>query len=372
MRAASLARPLAAMGFDVSLIASRAQIGFGRIETDWHGVHVIQMPDLLPWRIRNAGLSPLDLLSRLAEVRGRPYDLMHIFDHRPAASFPVLIRLIQDIPLVSDWADLWGHEGFSEHRHEFANAFLSLIDNRLEPYVHTHCRALTVISEDLRQRALQLGVAPDCIHTVSVGANSDLVRPMDKRQARAKFDIPPQIPVLAYCGFSALDMGLLADSFSELVQLIPNVLLIRTGARVRPFETFVEQRGLSRQVRHFGAVPYEELGEILSCGDVMLLPYQEMSVNRARFPNRFGDYLAAGRPIATNRVGDHAAVVEQEGIGVVTAPNPRAFAEGIASLLEQPDQLAGMGTRARELAVTRFSWKRIAEPIAELYTELLR
>lgn len=372
MRAVSLARPLAEMGFDMSLVASRAQIGLSKIESYWHGIRVVQMPDLLPWRIRNAGLSPLDLCLRVADVLGGRYDLFHIFDHRPSASFPALLRPDRHVPVVSDWADLWGHEGFLDHRHEFANAFLGLIDNIFEPYVHKNCHALTAISNDLRERAIRLGVSPDGIRTVQVGANSDIVQPVDKEMARAKYQIPDNVPVVAYCGFSALDMGLLADTFAELIRFVPNILLVMTGSRVLSFESLVERNGWGKQVRHLGVVPYEGLGEILSCGDVMLLPYQDMPVNQARFPNRFGDYLAVGRPIATNRVGDHAAIVEQEGIGVATAPEPRAFAKGIASLLAEQERLVEMGTRARQLAMTRFSWKTIAAPVAELYVELLR
>ena len=128
---------------------------------------------------------------------------------------------------------------------------------------------------------------------------------------------------------------------------------------------------INRQVRHFGTVPYEQLGEILSCGDVMLLPYTNTTINIARFPNRFGEYLAAGRPIITNRIGDHAVVVEQERIGMVTEPDSQSFAEGIASLLESPTQLGEMGKRARILAETRFTWRAIAAPIAKLYAELI-
>ena len=371
MRAVSLARPLIEMGYDMTLIASRAYPGLTTRKSDWHGVHIIEMPDILPWRIRNAGLSPIDLASRLTHVWRGHYDLFHIFDHRPAASLPALWRLNQNIPVVSDWSDLWGFEGFSEHRHEFMSVFLKWIDNSLEPYVHNKGSAVTAISEDLKKRATQLKVPSERVLLTQVGSNSDIIRPMDKAESRIKYGIPLDCPVVAYCGFSSLDMELLVDSFLKLVRLIPNVYLIMTGAQIPAFDEVMRQHGTNQQVRHFGAVPYEQLGEILSCGDVMLLPYLNTTVNIARFPNRFGEYLAAGRPIATNRVGDHAVIVEQEQIGIATRPDAQSFAEGIASLLEMPNQLDEMGKRARLLAETRFTWKAIAAPVAKLYAELI-
>jgi glycosyltransferase involved in cell wall biosynthesis len=371
MRAVSLARPMVEMGYDMTLIAGRADPGFTTRQSDWYGVHIIEMPDVLPWRIRNAGLSPIDLASRLTHVwRGR-YDLFHIFDHRPSASLPVLWRLNQNVPVVSDWADLWGFEGFSDHRHEFMNVFLKWIDNSLEPYVHKKGDAVTVISSDLKKRALQLEIPNERILLTQVGSNSDIIHPMDKTEARAKYGIPLDVPVVAYCGFSSLDMELLLNSFLELTRLVPNVRLIMTGTRKPVFDEAIQRRLISQQVHHLGTVPYDQLGDVLSCGDVMLLPYQNNTVNIARFPNRFGEYLAVGRPIVTNRVGDHAVIVEQEQIGIATEPDPRSFAEGIASLLRTPDQLDEMGKRARLLSETRFTWKAIAAPVAKLYSELI-
>lgn len=370
-RAISLARPLAQMGYAMTLLASRADIGSATRRSDWHGVRILEMPDFLPWRVRNAGLSPLDLAWRVKHIWGGDHDLLHIFDHRPAVSLPALWRRDPKVPLISDWADLWGREGLSENRTDLSNVFLKPLDSALEPYVHKRGDALTVISTDLRNRALRLGIPHELIRLVQVGSNSDIVRPTDAATARAKYGIPLDAPVVAYCGFSALDADLLADSMLELLKLVPSTLLIMTGARVASLEHKMGRYGLSGQVRHFDIVPYEQLGEVLSCGDVMLLPYRDLKVNAARFPNRFGEYLAVGRPIATNRVGDHAAIVEEERIGVATRPDPRSFAEGIASLLLAPGLLAEMGARARRLAETRFSWKAIAMPIAELYAGFL-
>jgi len=371
MRAASLARPLVRMGYDMTLIASRADPGFKIRRSDWHGVRIIEMPDILPRRIRNAGLSPIDITLRLIHVWFGHYDLFHIFDHRPSASLPALWRWQRNVPVVSDWADLWGAEGFSEHRHEFANVFLKMIDRSLEPYVHRKGRALTVISEDLKKRAVRLKVPCERILLTPVGSNSDIIRATDKAEARAKYGIPLDCPVVAYCGFSSLDMELLADSFLELVKKIPDVHLIMTGARISVFDDVMKKNGIGNRVRHFGIVPYERLGDFLSCGDVMLLPYRNTAVNIARFPGRFGEYLAAGRAIATNRVGDHALVVEQERIGIATRPDARSFAAGIASLLKAPGLCEEMGRRARRLAETRFAWKTIAVPLAKLYSELI-
>ncbi|MGE5071996.1 MAG: glycosyltransferase, partial [Anaerolineae bacterium] len=178
-------------------------------------------------------------------------------------------------------------------------------------------------------------------------------------------------PVLTCSGFSTVDAELMARGFLELRKIRPDVLLLMTGGRIPAFEAAIRKAGAAQSVLHLGTLPYEKLGEALACGDVMWQPYGDAPVDLARFPNRFGEYIAAGRPIATNPGGDHSVIVQAEDIGVVTPVEPQATAEGIAALLDDPVRCARMGAHARELAVTRFSWRTIAAQAAELYEELL-
>jgi glycosyltransferase involved in cell wall biosynthesis len=371
MRAVSLARPLGEMGYDMTLIASRAAAGISSVRSNWHGVDVLELPDFFPHRIRNGGLSPLDLSARLVHVWLSHYDLFHTFDHRPCASLPALWRAHRQIPVVSDWADLWGRDGLAGQRTDFVNRFLTPFDDALESHVRKQSDAVTVISSDLKKRAMRLGVSEERIRTVPAGANPDIIHPLEKAEVRLKYEIPSDRPVLVYSGFSSLDAELLGATFLLLSKMVPNVMLLVTGSSMPVFDQFMESHPFHQNVRYFGVLPYDQLGEILSCGDVMLLPYSNTSVNVARFPNRFGEYIAAGRPIATNRIGDHAEIVEREGVGIVTSPVPESFAEGIASLLVNPKRLEEMGSRARKLATSSFSWKQIAVTVAELYAELL-
>jgi glycosyltransferase involved in cell wall biosynthesis len=94
-------------------------------------------------------------------------------------------------------------------------------------------------------------------------------------------------------------------------------------------------------------------------------------VNAARFPNRFGDYLAAGRPIATNPTGDVGEIVEREQVGIVAPDEPRAFADAVLRLLDDPSASEAMGRRSRGLAETRYSWKALVEPLAGFYQGLV-
>ncbi|MFQ5944212.1 MAG: glycosyltransferase family 4 protein [Anaerolineales bacterium] len=371
MRAHSLAKSLANMGHTVTLLASRRFSGLKMISEVHERVQVIQSADILPSRLRHGGLSPMDIAGRMKNAM-QAHDIVHGFDHRPAVSFPALLaRRKHKIPYVADWADLWGKDGIAAERGILSGLLLGSLDHYWEQRVHKIAEAVTVISSDLGNRALMLGVPEERIRDVPVGSNADEITPLPQAAMRSKHKFPQEARVLTHIGFAPYDAKLLAESFAILAKSDPRVVLAITGTSMGEVNEVAEAEGFADRVWYLGFVPYHQLEEILSCGDVMLLPFSNRSINRARYPNRFGDYLAAGRPIATNLTGDLGQTVVDERIGIATEDKPEAFAAGILELLEDDSQRKSMGRRARQLAEGRYSWRSIAQTVSNLYDEIL-
>ncbi len=373
IRVHSLAKSLVHLGYKITLLASRRFPGMKRIEEEVSGVRIIQMADCMPERVRHGGLSPIDVFGRLEHVRRVRYDLVHGFDHRPAVSIPALFARRQwHIPYVADWADLWGRGGIGEERRGIVGKTLAHADHYWEQSVHRRADAATVVSPHLAERVKEMGIPDEYIHLVQVGANVDVIRPLPKIAMRRKYSLPESAPIIVHIGFAPFDVPLLAATFIALARCNPQVMLVLSGASFPSLDKAIESAGLAGRIKHLGVVPYERLGEVLACGDVMILPYSRSSLNLARYPNRIGDYLAAGRPIATNRTGDPGILVESEKIGIAEDDNPETFAEAIQKLLSDPALCDEMGRRARQLAETRLSWQAIARQLDDLYQGLGR
>ena len=79
--------------------------------------------------------------------------------------------------------------------------------------------------------------------------------------------------------------------------------------------------------------------------------------------------MAAGLPIITTDRGGNAEVVKGKGNGIVISEynQPQAFADSITYLLEQPDIAMEMGTVGRRLAEEKYSWKRVAMELNDLF-----
>jgi glycosyltransferase involved in cell wall biosynthesis len=308
-------------------------------------------------------LSPLDVLGRFTSLPR--VDLIHGFDHRPAVSLPSLwLRRRFGVPFVSDWADLWGKGGIAEERG--SHRLLGVFDHYWERNIRRWADGVTVVTDELRTRAKELGLPDERIFKVGVGSSSDRIRPLPKRSMRARYGLPERAPIVVHTGFAPYDRPLLGRTLSSLTERNPELIALLTGPKDADLEAIAPGR-----IRQLGIVPFEQMAEILACGDVMVLPYTRRPLNTARFPNRLGDYLAAGRPIATNRTGEVGELVETERVGVAASEDAEDFARAIQELLGDEPTRRRMGERARALAETKRSWAAMAKDLDEFYREMV-
>ena len=372
IRSFSLAKELVHLGHEVTLLASRQRIGLGPVVGIIRGVRVIQVSDLLLEQVRHGGLSPMDVWGRLGHVIGNRYDLIHGFDHRPSVSLPALLgQRRMGIPYVTDWADLWGYEGIADERGFLASKTLGAVDHLWEKYTKQEADFITAITSTLVARAQALGVPSGRIRLLPVGANIDLIKPMPKADMRIRYGFSADAHLLVHTGFVDYDVEMLAQMFILLTKRNPQARLVLTGGAMPQITQLCHEAGVMDRVHHLGFLAYEKLGEVLSCGDVMVLPLSHRPLNLARFPNRLGDYLAAGRPVATNPTGDAGRLVEDHGVGITAPEDPEAFAEEVHQLLEDDDARVIMGERARILAETDLSWRSLAEQLVDVYHQVV-
>lgn len=372
IRSHSLAKGLHNRGHEVTLVASNRRPGLRVRSEIMDGPKVVEVPDLAGRRMRHGGLSPIDLIGRTLYGLGHRYDIVHGFSHRPAVSVPSLaLRATRDMKFVSDWADLWGHGGLADLRSRLSARTLGTFDHYWERRLRRWADGITCVSSSLKSIAADFGLSNDRILFMPPGCNVDVIKPKPKQAMRRRFGIDPSSHVAVYLGHSAFDERLLAESFVELGKVDPRMMLIVTGPELPLLSRLAANAEMGGRISHMGFQAYNDLGDILACGDVMLLPLTRIGANQARFPNRFGDYLAAGRPIVTNPTGDVGEVVLNERVGLVTEEHPRAFAEGVARLFEDRELCEELGSRARQLAENRYDWRILAGEVERLYEGLL-
>lgn len=372
IRCFSLAKNLVKLGHKVTLLASNKNQGFTEKKYIRQGVTVIEIACPLPHRVRHNGTSPFQIIGRIIHVIRNRYDVVHGFGHRPSVFIPAIVhRFLYHRPYVADWADLWGWGGLASCRGGVVGNLMGLADDLTERVVYRCADAVTVISDYLYKRALRYGVVPKHIYRLSIGANVDSIILLDKEKMRHKHRVSQGRPIVVYVGNTRYDAEFLAYSFVELLQKKPKTQILFIGEHMASFDKVIRKFGFGGSVIHKGFVQNDKLGELLACGDVMLLPYTNRAINKGRFPNKLGDYMAAGRPTVANPTGDIVPIFENYKIGLLAPETPDKFADAISHLISYPQMSIRLGKNARTTAERFMSWHKRGKELEVIYQRLL-
>ncbi|HNT36362.1 MAG TPA: glycosyltransferase, partial [bacterium] len=350
-RCIQFARCLVKSGFDVTLISAsdqprlRTRRSFDHSADATHqALTIIETPRFGSVGQHDGGWAPVDIVFRLGHVLRHRYDIVHAFDHRPNVSFPwFLSRCAHKSIHVADWADWWCRGGIITSRRRFQ--FLDGWEAALEEGIKRAADGVTVTSRVLEQRALSLGILPEKILYLPSGADTERIKPLDRTECRKRLNIPLGARVVSFVGHALWDLDFLVNAFRIVSKADPKAMLYLVGSEWKEMKGVLSAGYSGLHIRSAGLVSPEQLPMHLAVADVHALPLQDTLVNQARGPIKLGDYMASGRPIVTQGVGDTGALVEKEAIGLVTGTTAEDFARGMATLLADPELCVQLGHR---------------------------
>lgn len=368
-RVEGFARALQRRGHELTILCVADRERWRTQERTERGIRFIASPDLLWGRMRS-GWDPWCAWHRTRTLRRLDYDLVHTFETRPATVHPLLAQLRRrPAPLVIDWTDWWGRGGLiTENRPRWYQLLFGGVETYYEEHYRTRAGATTVIAQGLADRAAKLGVPPQSIFRIPNGCRPEAVKVVGPRAHRADFGLPADRFIV---GASALDvkigLDLAVDAIAVAARARPDVLLMLTGSAADALAERARAAGLGEYVRSLGIVPAAKYEAALSCADIFFVPFLDRVANYGRWPGRVNDYLALGRPIITQPVGEMKLLLESEPVGFLSDETPAGIGAAIVAARDQPERCAAFGAHARRLAETTLSWDALAPRIEEAY-----
>jgi colanic acid biosynthesis glycosyl transferase WcaI len=204
-------------------------------------------------------------------------------------------------------------------------------------------------------------------------ASVEVVRNGVEKSLLDLFDPSPAGP---NAGTEVLYAGLLghAQELEVLIDaaaLAPDLrfVIAGDGPRRAALEALVQRRGLDN-VAFTGYVTPEELARLYHSSDVLFAQVRQSKLHAlTAVPSKLFEYMAAGRPIVYAGEGAAAALVDETGSGLTTAPGD---ARGIVDALRTAAAPGGsqMGSRGRSyvsaLPTRSEEMRRFAELVAEV------
>jgi len=154
-------------------------------------------------------------------------------------------------------------------------------------------------------------------------------------------------------------------AFKEIVDQVPNALLMMTGPPQEPFLSLIKTLKLQSSVLLVGNVDEETLAKYYALCDVFVLP----SFHEG-FSNTIIEAMAFGKPVVTTPIAGYP-VVEDGKEGFIVQPDDyKSIAASVIKLSSDERLYHEMGRNAWRKA-QKYTWRESAKKILETYKLLL-
>jgi glycosyltransferase involved in cell wall biosynthesis len=222
---------------------------------------------------------------------------------------------------------------------------------------------LTVSSSSAVDIAEDFAVAPDQLHVVPLGVNTELFRPSEHRVrnriiAIASADVP--LKGVSHLLHAVARLRIERDLDVQLVsKLEPN----------GPTEKLIAELGISDIVHSSSGLSDTELADLLASAEVACIPslYEGFSLPAV-------EAMASGTPIVASRAGALPEVVGDDDVcaRLVRPGDVDDLTRVLGELLDSPLELRRLGANGRRRAVDVFSWESVAAQTVAVYERAMK
>ena len=272
-----------------------------------------------------------------------------------------------DIPLV---VSLHGSDVFVAETNSFAR--------RAARFAFRKAGWVTACSEDLRRRAIDLGVNPEQLTVVPYGVDDVRFKPdpATRDRVRASHNLNDNDHVVVATGRLVRKKGFayLIEAVGLLASRWPTLTLVIAGSGDLEDELRDQAAdlGIDTRVKFEGAVTQPQVADWLAAADVAVVPsVRDDAGNVDGLPNIVLEALVSGTPVvATPAGGIPTVAVDGETALVVPESDAPALARAIERLLAEPDRSRAIGRSARDRIRRTHDWPRVAERFEDTYARV--
>lgn len=240
-------------------------------------------------------------------------------------------------------------------------------------------RAILCVSEQAKEHLVHHWLVPEEKIVVFPNAVDTTVFAPDeaRRQAvRAELGYLDENIVFLFVGsfYKWHDVPTLLKAFSQVWRAYPfsRLVLVGRGEQLPAMQQLAGELEISSAVRFTGAIPHQEVPNLIRAADVAVAPVPAMERDLWLSPMKLFEYMAAGAAVIATGVGQIAQVIAHRRNGwLVPAGDSTALAEAMKALVASPELRAQLGRQARADAVEKYSWEVYLRRLDDLLTSIL-
>lgn len=328
--------------------------------------------EVIPFKRNTSPIVFLKNTLRLIELANWA-DIVHFQKcHHYAAVPAVVAAYLKRKPLHYDWDDweemIW-YESCGRNLHSL---FIGFSFKVLERFLPKFADTVSVSSQNLRDLAIKFGVKKENIYSAPVGADLERFHPyIDSSRIRKEYNI--KTPLVLYIG--QLHGAQYIDLFIKAANIVLHknsrltFMIVGEGFMEKSLKDLTHELGIEDKVIFTGSVPYQKIPEYIAAADICLAPFKDTKVTRSKSPLKIVEYMAMGKAIIANDVGEVRNMLGGVGI-LVKGGSHYSLAEGILRLLNDEELRENLGRFARKRAERRYDWSRTASSLLIAYEKL--
>ncbi len=267
------------------------------------------------------------------------------------------------------------HQAVITHHH-YTVVLGNALSRSVERYALRRAQQVVAVSEAVKDTLEQFSSKLSSrIQVVYNGVDLNRFKPRYERDQKVRFreqwGIPPHAPMIGYVG--RLDepikgLSILLQSFQILQHRVPesHLVIVGEGPSRKSLEKQAESLGVASKIRWIG--PHPQTETIYPFFNVFALPSLSEGL-----PMTLLEAMACARPVVATRVGGIPEALHSPEVGhCVPANDPKAFAAGLFTYLQEPAAALQIGETARLRVDQHFNLQNTLKQLNILYERVFQ
>ncbi len=227
-------------------------------------------------------------------------------------------------------------------------------------------------SEEVERELINYGFDKERVVEISNGVDTALFYPVDdlqKGNLRRRFNFP-SLPVMVYSGRleSRKRLAILLKAWQRVVKVKEEsyLLIVGDGSQKDSLINLAKELKIIESVKFTGQV--DSVNEYLQAGDGFVFPSSAEGLSNALL-----EAMATELAIVATKIGGTEEAIENERNGILVEPdNVNQLANGIITLLSQPEVAHKFGREARRTIEENYSIDIVAQKHLKVYEEIVK
>lgn len=376
-RSYMLAKELAQLGNKVTFLTSQKNGFIFPFKAEVQdGLELISFPDIVPLDIREKGFGILTPVLKTFYILFKKYDILHSDSgHRPNAGLPCIIhRVIYKTVYITEWWDFFGKGGQYDLRPLLGKYTIGIWDRLTEVPSKRKSDGVVALSRLTKERAIKNKIPEERVTIIHGGCDVAKIKCLpDNKDLKSQYRINSNTLIFGF-------LGMMKNEFYDIIPFIEAISHLKKNYNVKWFTTGIminqqlkNKYSIGDELLEFGWLDYDKYCEVIALADVYVLLSRDNQQNMARWPNKIGDYLASGRLVLANPIGDLAEIMySYPNSFVSTKWNSQDVENAVSHLFDIKDTLLEKGFKNRLLAENDFSWQQRSMELQNFYYYILQ